>query len=666
MTPLTAANLKRATSVGSSYASPAASRGRFVYDAYNYKPPSKQSHRTLHAQASSPTMGRDFDQSQWRGFSETELPERPYTALDMAEVPDMATVESPMNESEPTWPNPLRGSRSYDSLGGGAMRREPLYSNGSPNSNLEPLAEDDGQYYHASSHSNTSYDGQEDGLGIHRSPSRTEDLRDQMNSLKGKISSLKERAREDSLRRQSVQNLRATSPFNNATVNAPEFFYTSSPSYGTPALDTNAGLGRSSKENSPATPQSAQKLWEPKQLLTGSRNAFAEQAQKTQQGNGSDAISQQPSPVQKQQSSAVEPSQQRPSLHKKTPSGTAILQASKHRYSHHQYYRVQEMPGSYLDDTTPNEPSSASESRELGSPRHAAREEDHTESGASVYEDADSEPRPPVVAHEDREDAFDYEQFFLHSAMASYGIEERPKSMSSEASISSVETARGPAAALHQAGDDECDADGENYPPATPETPDKLREIERSLHKRTLSEDSVSTLATFATADEGRDGPPDSKRSSVLDWPIPRADNDSRPNSRPSTAIPVKRPTPITSSDSSSERADSGIGLPKRSNSSHDTRRPSTFAGSPVPTSSAMSPPMSPRSVVDPATKVVNALLEPGSGTPLGLKDKALLFGLVENLRKVCHRLQDGGGSESDQVLLRRRLDAANRALARS
>ena len=73
---------------------------------------------------------------------------------------------------------------------------------------------------------------------------------------------------------------------------------------------------------------------------------------------------------------------------------------------------------------------------------------------------------------------------------------------------------------------------------------------------------------------------------------------------------------------------------------------------------------MSPRALTlqDPATVAVNALLAPDSN-PLGLKNKALLFGVVESLRRVCHRLQEAEETEFESRVLRRRLDEARKAL---
>ena len=80
--PLTAANLKRATSLGSAASfTPLYSR-RYAPNGYDYDDPSQTASRMLHTQYSSPSMARDYLGGHSRGFSETELPERPYTSLE--------------------------------------------------------------------------------------------------------------------------------------------------------------------------------------------------------------------------------------------------------------------------------------------------------------------------------------------------------------------------------------------------------------------------------------------------------------------------------------------------------------------------------------------------------------------------------------------------------
>ena len=65
----------------------------------------------------------------------------------------------------------------------------------------------------------------------------------------------------------------------------------------------------------------------------------------------------------------------------------------------------------------------------------------------------------------------------------------------------------------------------------------------------------------------------------------------------------------------------------------------------------------------DPTAIAVNALLD-SQARCLGLKDKALVFGVVESLRRVCGRLQEGDDEEAyDLREWRRRLDSCRKAL---
>lgn len=672
--PLTAANLKRATSVSSSHVTSASiygSRSRPIYDGYHYDTTPQRTTRKLQAQASSPTMGRDFHQGHLRGYSETEIPERPYPAMERTNSPVRNMGRFPVKAQESPLAGSLKGSRSHDSLGShiarGALPREQNGQRGSPDSNLEPLVEDDGSVHQLNGRYGRRTSEQTDSSDLSARPSsRTDGLREQMSSLRGRISSLKERAREDSLRRQSMQNLREPSPLNNASVTAPEFFYTSSPTYESPVLNANAGKGWKSLESSPDTPLS--RAWEPPTLFTGSRNAFAEQAQRPLDtpSRSERHVRASPDKLLREASRAEDRQAIQAPIHSRTPSGTAIVQSSKHRYSHHQYNNSVDMPGAF-GIPSPDKSQNGELPNGLGI-HHASdsQYDEHSEPGASEYEDAASEQTPSVVAHEDREDAFDYEHFFLHSAMGTYGIGDRSSSPVSSESVSSVETAKGPTAAVDDDLEEEDDYDDlEDFPPSTPETPEKLREIERNLHRRTFSSESMSTLATFATATEGRDSPEqDIPLAKPSEWPLPPLSH-SAPSSRPSTALPTRNLE--HRSDSSSERADSGVGLATAGTKSRHHYQKSAPAGilmpSPAQTSrSTMSPPMSPRGLQNPATVAVNALLEP-QDRALGLRDKALLFAVVEQLRVVCRRLQEGAEGEGDARLMQKRLEEAKRAL---
>ncbi|KAK5130214.1 hypothetical protein LTR08_002299 [Meristemomyces frigidus] len=673
--PLTAANLKRATSVGSSqHLSSNTGGGRFTPEGFHYVPYSQQRHlHALQPQASSPTMGRDF-QGHLRGFSESKGPEMASTALGRSNGP-LRSGRIPVKANDGSWTQDLRSSKSHDSLGSNRGERatggRPLHAVGSPEP-MAPLAEDDGSQYAPSARNSCIVDFEShDAVGISRPTSKTDDLREQIGTLKGKISSLKERAREDRLKRQGLSNLRTPSPFNNAAASPPEYFYTQSPTYSGAAFDSSAGVGRVSRKTSPVTPHSSQSAWEQNPALVGSRNAFAERvtAQHQPQGRADvDRVAQ--SGVRRQLTSETRPSVQ----HKRTASGTAVIEPATNRYSHHQITPGWDMPGAYVQESQVKGSSSAGQLREsyvsplpFDEPLTSVYDhEDSEDEQESVYADAEHE-QAPVVPHEDRVDAFSYEHFFLHSAMGGYGNDKRG-SISSEQTLSSVSTAKGPTA-IAEDEDERFNPNSGIYPPPTPETPERLREIERHLHKRTFSDESVSSTASFATAVEAVEDaispsvPNLLRQASALDWPILPTEPISRIITRTTSRSSTANHRAERRRDCSSERADSGVGLPRRSISSHERKR-SGMPSLKLPHANVSNPSSTPKTPVlqDPATLIVNALLDP-MGRPLGLKDKALLFGLVENLRKVCRGLQDVDDGQYESRVLRRRLDDAKRAL---
>jgi hypothetical protein len=262
----------------------------------------------------------------------------------------------------------------------------------------------------------------------------------------------------------------------------------------------------------------------------------------------------------------------------------------------------------------------------------------------SVYEDAEPDLPSFTVPHEEREDAFDYEHFFLHSAMARYQQSSSPVDAAYDSdgeSVSSVSTAKGPTATATEIDP----YPDELNPPPTPETPETLREIERRIaHSRSQSIDSISTVASFATAAEGRLSPtpttlitaskPNSRRSS-------RASRFSRPSSNEPS---LHRPTISTSSIARRPPSD------PLSNHHHRTSQPRR-------SQPLLSPLISPSPSQDPTAIAVNAILNP-HGRALGLKDKALVFGVVESLRRVCEKLQEGEDENAYEMReWRRRLD---------
>lgn len=266
----------------------------------------------------------------------------------------------------------------------------------------------------------------------------------------------------------------------------------------------------------------------------------------------------------------------------------------------------------------------------------------------SVYEDAEPELPSSAVPHEEREDAFDYEHFFLHSAMARYQQSSSPTGEDYDSdgeSVSSVSTAKGPTATATELGP----YPDELNPPPTPETPETLREIERRIaHSRNQSTDSVSTIASFATAAEGRLSPTPTTYTTISKTNSRRSSRAGR-FSRPSSNEPsLHRPSISTSSIARRPPSD-----PITNHRTSQPRRSQPL----------LSPLISPSPLQDPTAIAVNAILNP-HGRALGLKDKALVFGVVESLRRVCEKLQEGDDEDAYEMReWRRRLDGCRREL---
>ena len=286
------------------------------------------------------------------------------------------------------------------------------------------------------------------GLTRARSTTQMRDLREQMQDLKGKISTLKQRAKEDNLRRRSLQSLRTPSPFT-----AAEQWYTGSPgaeasqssAQGTELEEGPKVLDAEESHNEAAPEESGN-------VLAASDGDLAKR-------NG-DLDTEQPlsKPTSQEEESTPESSQVESITYHKGPS-----QSPPERQI-------------IVDETT-------------------LVDSDGKED--SLYGDQDyheTSTEPVIERHEDRPDAFDYEHFILHSAMGSYsGVGVRRsssmrKKRNSDSSASSVETTK-PRSLMsevngHGTNGDESSSSGS--------------------HVRKVSVDSVSTVNTFATATEGK------------------------------------------------------------------------------------------------------------------------------------------------------------------
>ncbi|KAL1634683.1 hypothetical protein SLS56_002085 [Neofusicoccum ribis] len=398
------------------------------------------------------------------------------------------------------------------------------------------------------------------GADLRRSASTTSDLRTQMQDLKGRISSLKERAREDGMKRRSLQNLRTPSPF------------------------TAAQIWDSGTEQYP-----------------NSTSPYSSRRGSDHHANG---MSNGSSPVEVRNGGYHE---------------------SESMYQASQYEDAEEKSSEFgSDDTQVLDHLEASATDEVD-------EEDRDVDGESIYEDAQ---QAVAERHEDRADAFDYEHFFLHSAMGTYTRENRSLSVSSE---DSVETTR-PA----------------SPPPKVPALPESAL----SPHRRTRSQDSISTIATFQTATEGgsgSDGESDESNEAL----------DQFTEQALGHRLPPKPSNQSLRSVSSAPRQLRSAGSFYSQHTSSSGQRQLRSAGSFY--SQAHTPRDSTPDINDPTAKIMASFFSPhkerGQLTPLQQKDEDLLYALTTSIQQVCSRLQNAQDDDYETKIWRRRLDAARKIL---
>ncbi|RDA94101.1 hypothetical protein CP533_6595 [Ophiocordyceps camponoti-saundersi (nom. inval.)] len=269
------------------------------------------------------------------------------------------------------------------------------------------------------------------------------DLQDQMQGLKNKIASLRDQARADSMRRRSLQGLRTPSPFTHATWDrgSTESVDKTGPSLVSPAdVSARGEAVPAMKANStpvidqgePGSPSNATSFHEVRESPSDDGYAGIEGAEFVDDAEDIEAVE------------AVETVEWKDDNTEHGADGEGDDAG----------YEDEDGQGNAYDE--------------------------HSESGDSLYHDSSSHP----ISHEDREDAFDYERFFLHSAMGTISQQGfyRRGSMSSEGSESSVETTRGPILS----------------------------------NPRRASLDTFTTIDSFATAAEGLS----TRNSLALDSPI--------------------------------------------------------------------------------------------------------------------------------------------------
>ncbi|KAJ4355095.1 hypothetical protein N0V95_003258 [Ascochyta clinopodiicola] len=243
--------------------------------------------------------------------------------------------------------------------------------------------------------------------------------------------------------------------------------------------------------------------------------------------------------------------------------------------------------------------------------------------GDSVYEDAVYE-MPVTERHEDRVDAFDYEHFFLHSAMGTYSLEHRRSSISSN---SSTATTR---------------------PVTAMQSSEELSNAERriSMHQRNPSVDSVSTVATFATAASHQSDDDDDENEQM--------DQFSQQILSHNQHIAAQRPSLVSLRSDSAINMRRGPGLsPPQTALSRGSSRTSSSSGS---LASGLQ-----------TSKIYAILTESQRDEPrlaLSEEEKQLIYSLAAGFQSVCANLQNTYGEQDDRKAWRRRLDHARKILA--
>ena len=411
----------------------------------------------------------------------------------------------------------------------------------------------------------------EDGARVHRSSSAASGLRDQMNDLKGRISSLKLKAQEDHLRRRSLQNLREPSPFTSADA-----WYASTSAYPAGVAPATAGLG-------------IRAGYPTEEVAYNNRNPALTSTTTTSQKEGEQLLTYD---VKE---------------HDPMPNGYTY----QGHYDDHKTSRLHG-PEAFEEESTANEVDEAEFVSMNG--------DEIEEGGDSVYEDAVYE-LPATERHEDRVDAFDYENFFLHSAMGTYSLEGRRSSTSSG---SSTATTR---------------------PVTAVQMQDELSRTEKrmSIHQRNPSIDSISTVASFATAAEEQfDEDEENEQMDQFSQQI--LSNQAPPAPRNGVQNGL-----------ASLRTDSAINMRRATGSSPTQTSLSRGSSSPSELANGLQ-----------ISKIFSILTEGSRDEPrlaLSEEETQLIYGLAASVQLVCSNLQNTYGEAYERKAWRRRLDEARKVL---
>ncbi|KAI1328315.1 hypothetical protein F5Y16DRAFT_369401 [Xylariaceae sp. FL0255] len=327
---------------------------------------------------------------------------------------------------------------------------------------LEPLSEDE-VFEGGGSPSAESESAQSESLftptfgsladkALKRSSSAAQmrDIKDQVSDLKGRLSTLRDQARADSMKRRSLQSLRTPSPFTHAQVD--QWYADANGHEGDQAVARTSG--------SHAFGESHINVQDPAKNLREQEPSLKEHEEES-------------ADTSSDREGAATPTMPVPMSASRSPPSAETGSKLNH----------EDTVENITDGLVEQDVMDMSEVRsEDGYQSIAGNEYDdaYSDSGESSYHDSVQ----AQISHEDREDAFDYEHFFLHSAMGSMSRRRmhRRGSGDSLSSEDSVETTRGPIVSQ----------------PLEPNTGKISRRSRRG------SAGSTSTVDSFATATEGR------------------------------------------------------------------------------------------------------------------------------------------------------------------
>ncbi|EFY90824.1 hypothetical protein MAC_03187 [Metarhizium acridum CQMa 102] len=535
-------------------------------------PPGAHPNGSIHdrPQTITPTHSRNVSENSLQGAARTAtLPQRSASALGAAGG----------------YRQHLTLSRSADGLGSkhsSSSLKSPLSSIGSA---LEPLDEDESPQDKDNCRSGSravalgspTYGSPMEASVTTRSASAAQmrDLQDQMQGLKGKISSLKQQAQADSMKRRSLQSLRAPSPFTHARWDQD---YTSPKQADTPEIGNDRIPEEIKKEETEAQ-------------LTGSAEAAS-------------------SP----HASHKDEETQSVDHHQVMRSADAAALNGEPNTTCHSHHERDE--AHLPNDGVPEKDQEDQDQDEFA--------DYASESGESLYHDTHQEPTD--ISHEDREDAFDYEHFFLHSAMGTLSRQRmaRRDSVSSEGSQDSVETTRGPT----------------------------------MTHARRPSIDTLASVDSFATAMEGRESRSSVSRSTRTDdgfvTPTANYEDEDSPSATTtgSTFGGLSQDSPSCSGSGSGSGSDSTryyrkharynsvIHRPVSANTSSTLHRPSVSSFESTGTNRSF-------------PLVNKARLSQGALTPSGSPDsplKQVAESLMNETRSICDKDSAGSGPQSPAI----------------